>query len=232
MRHEEIKKKTNEGLADMADMAERDHEVQMARSDLYKIAKYAIKLHEMLKSVSEAEGIEGWQQAKITKAADYISSVYHNLDYEMKFAEQQVAEAKKSSYKDGLTAMLESKKKLSEKSVSKDQQQLMGQAYAYKKGETKTASKAVKDLAKSMSLKDLKDFASTKHKGLPDKVGESKDELCSECGKPSWRTLDEEKQKGVDGKVCWKGYKRMGTKKKGGKTVDNCVKMTAKEKNK
>ena len=35
----------------------------------------------------------------------------------------------------------------------------------------------------------------------------------------------EEKQKGVDGKACWKGYKRMGTKKKGGKTVDNCVKM-------
>lgn len=52
-------KKTNEGLADLADMAERDHEVQMARSDLYKIAKYAIKLHEMMKNVSEAEGIEG-----------------------------------------------------------------------------------------------------------------------------------------------------------------------------
>ena len=34
-----------------------------------------------------------------------------------------------------------------------------------------------------------------------------------------------EKQKGVDGKACWKGYKRMGTKKKGGKTVDNCVKV-------
>jgi hypothetical protein len=37
--------------------------------------------------------------------------------------------------------------------------------------------------------------------------------------------IDEEKQKGVDGKACWKGYKRMGTKQKGGKTVDNCVKM-------
>ena len=36
-------------------------------------------------------------------------------------------------------------------------------------------------------------------------------------------TLAEEKQKGVDGKACWDGYKRMGTKKKGGKTVDNCV---------
>lgn len=35
----------------------------------------------------------------------------------------------------------------------------------------------------------------------------------------------EEKQKGIDGKACWKGYKRMGTKKKGGRTVDNCVKV-------
>src|SRR6056300_1228512 len=79
MRKQEIE----EGLGELADVAERDHEVQMARSDLYKIAKYSIKLHEMLKTVSEAEGIEGWQQAKITKAADYISSVYHSLDYEM-----------------------------------------------------------------------------------------------------------------------------------------------------
>jgi hypothetical protein len=37
--------------------------------------------------------------------------------------------------------------------------------------------------------------------------------------------VNEEKQKGVDGKACWKGYKRMGTKQTGGKTVDNCVKM-------
>jgi len=37
--------------------------------------------------------------------------------------------------------------------------------------------------------------------------------------------LVEDKQKGVDGKACWKGYKRMGTKMKGGKRVDNCVKM-------
>lgn len=37
------------------------------------------------------------------------------------------------------------------------------------------------------------------------------------------KTFESKKQKGVDGKACWKGYKRMGTKKKGGKTVDNCV---------
>lgn len=59
-----------------------DHEVQMARADLYKIAEYAIKLHELLSQISEQEGIEGWVQAKITKASDYISSVYHYLDYD------------------------------------------------------------------------------------------------------------------------------------------------------
>ena len=41
-------------------------------------------LHNMLKSVSEQQGLEGWVQAKITKAADYLESVYHYLDYEMK----------------------------------------------------------------------------------------------------------------------------------------------------
>ena len=33
------------------------------------------------------------------------------------------------------------------------------------------------------------------------------------------------KAKGMDGKACWKGYKLQGTKMKGGKRVDNCVKM-------
>jgi hypothetical protein len=37
--------------------------------------------------------------------------------------------------------------------------------------------------------------------------------------------VNEEKQKGLDGKACWKGYRRMGTKMKGGKRVDNCVKV-------
>ena len=78
MREKEFK----EGLGDMAHKVEKDHEVQMARSDLYKLAKYAIKLHDMLKQVPEEAGLEGWVQSKITKAADYIGSVYHHLDYE------------------------------------------------------------------------------------------------------------------------------------------------------
>ena len=38
------------------------------------------------------------------------------------------------------------------------------------------------------------------------------------------------KQKGIDGKACWKGYRLAGTKQKGGKTVDNCVPITQKSK--
>ena len=70
----------NEGLADMAHEAEKDHEVQMARSDCYKSAKYAVAIHKMLKDVSEMEGIDGWVAAKITKAADYLGSVKHYME--------------------------------------------------------------------------------------------------------------------------------------------------------
>ena len=33
------------------------------------------------------------------------------------------------------------------------------------------------------------------------------------------------KKKGLDGKECWDGYRLAGTKKKGNRTVDNCVKV-------
>jgi hypothetical protein len=59
-------------------------------------------------------------------------------------------------------------------STSIAQQQLMGMAYSLKKGEMdpKDASQEVKDLADSMTLQQLKDFASTKHEGLPKKTDE------------------------------------------------------------
>jgi hypothetical protein len=60
-------------------------------------------------------------------------------------------------------------------SASKAQQRLMGQAYAYKKGELKSSevSAEIKELADNMTLKQLKDFASTKHAGLPETVDEA-----------------------------------------------------------
>ena len=93
------KKNVKEDLALMAQKAEMDHEVQMARSDLYKAAKYSIKLHEMLKQVSEQQGLEGWVAAKITKASDYLSSVYHYMEYEM-MSQNESTEKKRLTYLD------------------------------------------------------------------------------------------------------------------------------------
>jgi hypothetical protein len=56
-----------------------DHEAKMAKADLYKLAEYSAKLFKM---IEEGEELDGWVQAKITKASDYISSVYHYLEYE------------------------------------------------------------------------------------------------------------------------------------------------------
>jgi hypothetical protein len=61
-----------------------NHEAAMARADLYKLANYSMKLFKM---IQEGQELEGWVQAKITKAADYIASVYHFMEYEMKVSE-------------------------------------------------------------------------------------------------------------------------------------------------
>ena len=66
---------------------------------------------------------------------------------------------------------------IQEKAVSKQQQKIMGLALSVKKGDTPKSkvSKKVKEMAKEMSKKDLEDFASTKHKGLPKKVEEKEE---------------------------------------------------------
>lgn len=272
-----------------------DHEGSMARSELYRAAKYSMKLFQM---IQDGQDLEGWVQAKITKSADYLDSVYHYMEYQVKFgdgshasnidditgdAEQELSsdepvsdmddEERKidemTTYEQKLASLLEGavkeasgvrasdKKKgkvdkserkqyfvklekdnktrgvttvadegeresevrdrmkrdnpgwtvasirvkdeideaaekiakaekaaknkkekdemikealtqVVEKAVSKAQQKFMGMVTAAKKGE-KPASKEVAKAAKGMSKKDAEDFASTKHKGLPEK---------------------------------------------------------------
>jgi hypothetical protein len=57
-----------------------DHEVEMARSDLFSAAKNAKQVLEMIESVSEEEGLEGWVQEKIIKANDYLNTVREYLE--------------------------------------------------------------------------------------------------------------------------------------------------------
>lgn len=61
-----------------------DREGAMAKADLFKLSNYSYKL---FKKLNDEDQLDGWVQAKITKAADYIASVYHYLEYEMKFSE-------------------------------------------------------------------------------------------------------------------------------------------------
>ena len=54
-------------------------EIHMAKAELKKAADYAMQLSAILDNL---DGLEGWTASKITKAADYLSSVYHWLDYD------------------------------------------------------------------------------------------------------------------------------------------------------
>jgi len=56
-----------------------DYEGGMAKSQLLKMKGYASALCDMIEDESQ---LEAWVQAKLTKASDYMSSVFHYLDYQ------------------------------------------------------------------------------------------------------------------------------------------------------
>ena len=138
-------------------------------------------------------------------------------------------------------------------SVSKAQQRFMGLVHAYKKGEVPASkvSKAVKDAAKSMKTKSAKKYASTKHKGLPNKVRQEAEDKLKEiirmeleaCGYTTSAINPEYdlKSPGGTGKedkelkenveclceACQKGYMTHPTRKTKimfGKRYRNCIK--------
>jgi len=58
-------------------------------------------------------------------------------------------------------------------SVSKSQQRLFGMVHACQKY-NKCASPKIEKISKSIKKKDAKDFAKTKHKGLPNRIKKKK----------------------------------------------------------
>ena len=71
---EHMKDQIKEGVLDAT-----DEDGWMAKEQLYKISQYATKLHQM---IGDTDNLEPWIQAKITKAADYMSSIKHYIEYE------------------------------------------------------------------------------------------------------------------------------------------------------
>ena len=57
-----------------------DHEVEMARSDLFSAAKNAKQVYELIADLTEEEGLEGWVQEKIIKANDYLNTIREYLE--------------------------------------------------------------------------------------------------------------------------------------------------------
>jgi hypothetical protein len=64
-------------------------------------------------------------------------------------------------------------------SVSKQQQKLFGLALSVKRGDTPRSevSDEIKNIVDTMSEKDIKKFAGTEHKGLPNKIEVKMEEL-------------------------------------------------------
>ena len=62
------------------DQDRRDHEVEMAKSDLFQAAKNAKQVYELIHDVTEDEGLEGWVQEKIIKANDYLNTIREYLE--------------------------------------------------------------------------------------------------------------------------------------------------------
>jgi hypothetical protein len=59
-----------------------DDEPDMVRQELYKMGKYAVELYKMLGEVPNGD-LPEWWTAKITKAADYLSTAKHYLEAEL-----------------------------------------------------------------------------------------------------------------------------------------------------
>jgi hypothetical protein len=194
-----------------------DDERNMIRKELYQMANYAKEMFEMLEKLPADSDFPHWWQAKVVNSLAMISKAKHYLENEINVpdvdgdrTEEDVAERDNMGFSDKEIKMAFG--------VLNDPR--------YKGGNYSGAVATIEKIAKGLS----------DHPSVKKALQRTNETVCSECGKARFTSLpeemqkqyesvNEEKQKGVDGKVCWKGYKRMGTKKKNGKTVDNCVKM-------
>ena len=288
-----------------------DHEISMASNELQSIAADAKKLLMLVKRYSEMEGLEAWQQSKITKAADYMTSVLRSIGGEQgalegrygrsswdssmpswQDREQDAWDADKRAFKrqeldwelrhekdepyrpqrrfssassgmyfynvkpgqesDAMAAGLKQTKngkwysKMSNPSADKtfgpgkywepksegvaegvdivDQDSDLDQQVFTLNVDGKTVSFTYWDYENNFQSPAIKDIYQQAREQLGKKLSPEQIKAVARSVFKSFKQgVAEEKQKGVDGKACWKGYKRVGTKKKGGRTVDNCV---------
>jgi hypothetical protein len=140
-------KMVGEDDLDPKDQGEYDQEGDMAKDSIKTVVRHAQALEKIL---GDNDNLPEWVQSKLAKIESMMTAVD---DYMQNQADDM----------DG------DEEPIAEKAVSKKQQRFMGMVSAAKKGE-KPASKEVAKVAKTMKKGDAEDFASTKHKGLPEKA--------------------------------------------------------------
>jgi len=202
------------------DFAEnQDHEISMAGSELHSIFQNAKQLHTMIKTKSEEEGLDAWQQSKITKAADYLNSVLQSLQHEiMGEGDRTMSRAAKGNEKygkDGMRALA----KAGRDGASEKQLDAIRDKHDHYNEEWSQKYK------NSINCSHPKGFSQKAHCAGKRKHNESiaMEMTCPDCGmcKTHGNNMMEVKQR-LDAK-CWKGKHKEGTKIKGGVRVNNCV---------
>jgi len=87
-----------------------DHEISMARGELKATADKALELVAALEGKSdEGNPMEAWVQSKITKAKDYVNSVYDYLMYNPSVANEEVKPEEDKPKDDNKVADLKTK---------------------------------------------------------------------------------------------------------------------------
>jgi len=198
---------------------EPDHEISMAGSELHSIYQDAKQLHAMIKHYSEMDGLDAWQQSKITKAADYLNSVLQSLQHEvMGESERTMSRAAKGMMKYGKDGMRALAKAGREGASEKQLDTIRDKNNNYSEG----WSQKYKN---SINCSHPKGFSQKAHCAGKRKHTESiaMEMTCPDCGmcETHGDNMMEVKQR-LDAK-CWKGKHKEGTKIKGGIRVNNCV---------
>lgn len=209
------------------------HEAKIAKADLYKLANYSMKLFKM---IQEGDQMESWVQAKIMKAADYIASVYHYMEFENKTTEygdalenaEMYSESVRRAFEQKLNEAKACKKKIAEKAKQEEIEEGFEDrlAAAREKAAAKGKIKSDDDKKTKPAVRKIagKNYGGSKQKdddkvdeGFEDRLAAAKEKAAA---KGKLKDTEPEKKSPVR-KVAGKNYG--GSKQKDDDKVDESI---------
>lgn len=196
---------------------EGDYEGDMARGELQAIIANA---QDLLSQIEEKTELEAWVQSKITKAADYISSVRNYMQGQQHRMQSSGIHEQKNAIVKAVASHVGStnpkKVKAHFAHDEKAAKQIEKLAGTLEEEESKPGPNDPKGQTVASRA-----FASAMNKGGLDKDLKKLTQQFRTSRAVQQEPIKEE-SKGLK-EACWSGYMAKGTKNKGGRTVPNCV---------